>query len=215
MREGRIRLCALTKGHDPCVKLGLQQLLGVTSIGYFIGVGAQNWGTESHRNEGFKITFLETGSMAFSIESKNLERHPGHFTTTPVRDASPAIGEGFRSLGECVARWPSPQLESRMIALLNRLFLEVFVALMGTPNTTSTSAASSTPRGKSEQIRSARLQRSHWILDGSALREHQTPTGSGSRLTDVEIEKSRAFAGRIDSNKALRRITGLIESRFE
>lgn len=47
----------------------------------------------------------------------------------PVWDASPAISEAFRSLSECAALWPSPQLESRMIALLNRLFLEVLVAL--------------------------------------------------------------------------------------
>ena len=188
MRDGRIRLCALTKGHYPGIKLGPKQLPGITSIGYFSGVGAQNWGTESHRNEGLEITFLETGSMAFSVESKNYELRPGHFTTTrpwqlhklgapdigpgkihwlildvgvrrpnqewrwprwlamtdddrielskklrhtenPVWDASPAIGEAFRSLGECAARWPAPQLESRMIALLNRLFVEVLVAL--------------------------------------------------------------------------------------
>lgn len=55
---------------------------GITSIGYFSGAGAQNWGAESQRNEGLEITFLETGSMAFSVESKNYELRPGHFTIT-------------------------------------------------------------------------------------------------------------------------------------
>ena len=187
MRDGKIRLCALTKGHYPGIKLGSKQLSGITSIGYFSGVGAQNWGTESHRNEGLELTFLETGSMNFSVESKNHELRPGNFTTTrpwqlhklgapnigpgklhwlildvgvrrpnqkwhwprwlsmtdddreelenkfrhnqnAVWDASPEIAEVFRRLGECIEHWPALRLESRMIALLNRLFVEVLIA---------------------------------------------------------------------------------------
>lgn len=188
MRDGKIRLCALTRGHYPGIQLDSSQLPGINSIGYFSGSGAQNWGTEPHRNEGLEITFLETGSLKLSVESKNFELRPRQFTITrpwqlhklgtpnigpgkihwlildlgvrrpnqewrwprwlsmtnddrsdltkklrhnenPVWDASPEILEAFRALGECVASWPAPRLESRMIALLNRLFLEVLVAL--------------------------------------------------------------------------------------
>jgi AraC family L-rhamnose operon regulatory protein RhaS len=88
MRDGRIRLCAHTKGHYP----------SITTIGHFSGVGAQYWGTESHRNEGLEITFFETGSMAFSVEPKNYELRPGHFTTTRPwqlhKLGAPDIGPG-------------------------------------------------------------------------------------------------------------------------
>jgi AraC family L-rhamnose operon regulatory protein RhaS len=186
MREGKIRLCALTKCHYPGVKLAAKQLQGITSIGYFSGVGTQDWGMDPHRNEGLEITFLETGSMNFSVESKNYELRPGNFTTTrpwqlhklgapnigpgklhwlildvgvrrpnqkwhwprwlsmidddreelekklrqnqnAVWVASPEIAEVFRGLGECIDLWPSPRLESRLIALLNRLFVEVLI----------------------------------------------------------------------------------------
>jgi len=188
MRHGRIRLCALTKGHYPGIKIDPKQLPGITSLGYWSSSGAQNWGTESHRNEGLEITFLETGSMAFSVDANNYKLFRGHFTVTrpwqlhklgaphimpgklhwlildlgvrrpnqewrwprwlsmtdddraeltkelrhnekSVWNASPAICEVFRGLGECVVCWPGPQLESRMIALLNRLFVEILVVL--------------------------------------------------------------------------------------
>jgi len=188
MRDGKIHLRALTKGHYPGIPMNTSQLPSITSIGYWSCTGAQNWGTESHRNEGLEITFLETGSMAFSVDAKNYELSRGHFTITrpwqlhklgaphimpgklhwlimdlrvhrpnqewrwprwlsmtdedrmelskklrhnenPVWDASPAISEAFRDIGECVARWPGPQLESLMIALLNRLFVEILVVL--------------------------------------------------------------------------------------
>ena len=68
MRDGKIRLHALTKGHYPGIQLTPKQLQGITSIGYFSGVGTQDWGMDPHRNEGLEITFLETGSMSFSVE---------------------------------------------------------------------------------------------------------------------------------------------------
>jgi AraC-like DNA-binding protein len=47
----------------------------------------------------------------------------------PVWQATPEIIESFRGLATCVGTWPSCHLESRMIALLNRLFLEILIAL--------------------------------------------------------------------------------------
>lgn len=188
MREGKIRLQALTKGHYPGIKIGRETIPGINSIGHWSGVGAQDWGLEAHRNEGLEITFLETGAMAFSVETKNYELRPGHFTITrpwqlhqlgapnigpgmlhwlildlgvrrpnqewqwpswltltdadrreltrklrqnenPVWEASPEVAATFSGLMECVARWPGAHLESRMINLLNRLFLAVLVAL--------------------------------------------------------------------------------------
>ncbi len=47
----------------------------------------------------------------------------------PVWNASPDLAEAFRCLSDGVARWPAPQLESRMITRLNQLFLGVLTAL--------------------------------------------------------------------------------------
>lgn len=188
MRDGKIRLCALTKGHYPGIKVGRENLQGINSIGFWDGVGSQDWGLEPHRNEGLEVTFLETGTMALSVDTKNYELLSGHFTITrpwqlhklgapnigpgklhwfildvgvrrpnqewrwprwlvltdkdrkeltqklrhnenPVWNASAEVIEAFRGLAECVQHWPGPHLESRMIALLNRLFLGMLIAL--------------------------------------------------------------------------------------
>lgn len=188
IREGKIRLHALSKGHYPGLPVHRDILPGINSIGFWSGTGAQDWGLEPHRNEGLEITFLETGNMVFSVETKKYELRPGRFTITrpwqlhqlgaphigpgklhwlildlgvrrpnqdwrwpqwlaltgedrnaltsklrhnenPVWDASPEVGEAFRRLGDCVARWPASRLESRIIVLLNQLFLAVLIAL--------------------------------------------------------------------------------------
>jgi len=82
IRNGKLTLQALTKGHYPGALIQPNQLPGITSIGFWNGTGAQDWGLEEHRNEGIEITFLETGAMAFSVEAKKYELHSGHFTIT-------------------------------------------------------------------------------------------------------------------------------------
>lgn len=188
MREGKIRLFALTKGHYPGISIHRDILPGINSIGFWSGTGVQDWGLEPHRNEGLEISFLETGNMAFSVETKKYELRPGCFTITrpwqlhklgaphigpgklhwlildvgvrrpnqewrwpswltltdadrreltrklrqnenPVWEASPEVAETFCGLMECVARWPAAHLESRMINLLNRLFVALLDAL--------------------------------------------------------------------------------------
>jgi len=98
VRGGKIRLHALSKGHYPGVLLRPDQLTGITSLGFWNGTGAQDWGLEPHRNEGVEICFLETGTMAFSVEAKNFELRSGHFTITRPwqlhKLGAPNIGPG-------------------------------------------------------------------------------------------------------------------------
>jgi len=82
VRGGKIQMHALSKGYYPGVLLRPDQLPGITSIGFWNGTGAQDWGLEAHRNEGVEICFLETGTMAFSVEAKNFELRAGQFTLT-------------------------------------------------------------------------------------------------------------------------------------
>jgi len=98
VRGGKIQLHALSKGHYPGVLLQPSQLPGITSIGFWNGTAAQDWGLEAHRNEGVEICFLETGNMAFSVEAKNFELGSGHFTITRPwqlhKLGAPNIGPG-------------------------------------------------------------------------------------------------------------------------
>ena len=97
-RGGKIKLHALTKGHYPGVRLKAAELPGINSIGFWDGTSAQDWGLEAHRNEGVEITFLETGTMAFSVETKDFELRAGHFTVTRPwqlhKLGAPNIGPG-------------------------------------------------------------------------------------------------------------------------
>lgn len=98
VRGGKIQMHALSKGHYPGVVLRPDQLPGIASIGFWNGVGTQDWGLESHRNEGLEICFLETGTMAFSAEAKNFELSSGHITITRPwqlhKLGAPNIGPG-------------------------------------------------------------------------------------------------------------------------
>ncbi len=98
VRGGKIQMHALSKGHYPGILLKPEQLPGITSIGFWNGAGAQDWGLEAHRNEGLEICFLETGAMAFSVEMKHFELRSGHFTITRPwqlhKLGAPNIGPG-------------------------------------------------------------------------------------------------------------------------
>ena len=98
MRDDKIKLHALTKGHYPGIPLKSSQLPGINSIGFWDGDKAQDWGLDSHRNECIEISFLETGTMAFMVEARNFELRFGHFTITRPwqlhKLGAPNIGPG-------------------------------------------------------------------------------------------------------------------------
>lgn len=98
VRDGKIQMRGLTKGHYPGVLMRPDQLPGVNSIGFWNGTDAQDWGLETHRNEGVEICFLETGGMDFSVEANNFELRSGHFTITRPwqlhKLGAPNIGPG-------------------------------------------------------------------------------------------------------------------------
>jgi len=82
MREGKIKLYALTKGHYPGIKLPRKIIPGLNSIGFWDGAGPQQWGLNEHRNEGVEISFLETGKMAFTVDKRRFDLGPGSLTIT-------------------------------------------------------------------------------------------------------------------------------------
>jgi len=82
VRNGKIRLTALSKGHYPGVTIPNDTVPGLNSIGFWDGAGPQDWGLDVHRNEGIEIHFLETGKMAFRTDERRFDLRPGDFTIT-------------------------------------------------------------------------------------------------------------------------------------
>jgi AraC-like DNA-binding protein len=82
VRQGKISLHALTKGHYPGIPMLPSVLPGLKSIGFWDGAGAQDWGLDPHRNEGIEISFLATGFMAFTVDLQRFDLHAGSLTIT-------------------------------------------------------------------------------------------------------------------------------------
>jgi AraC-like DNA-binding protein/mannose-6-phosphate isomerase-like protein (cupin superfamily) len=98
IESGKILFHALTKGHYPGTPVPENVLSGLSSIGFWNAGGAQDWGLDTHRNEGIEIMFLETGTMAFVADDKKHNLRAGQFTITrpwqPHKLGAPNIGPG-------------------------------------------------------------------------------------------------------------------------
>ena len=96
--EGKIELHALSKGHYPGKRMNSNILPGLTNVGFWNCRGAQDWGLDSHRNEGLEIVFLETGGMGFEVDGRNHLLHAGNLTITRPwqmhKLGDPHIGRG-------------------------------------------------------------------------------------------------------------------------
>jgi AraC family transcriptional regulator, 4-hydroxyphenylacetate 3-monooxygenase operon regulatory protein len=98
VKEGKIRLQALARGHYPGVKLARNALAGVKSLGFWDADRPQDWGLDWHRNEGVELTFLESGSMHFGVDNHEFQLQPNDLTFTRPwqqhRLGKPHIGPG-------------------------------------------------------------------------------------------------------------------------
>ncbi len=72
--------------------------LGLNSIGYWDANEPQDWGLDWHRNEGIEFHFLESGTMPYAQEDKEVLLTPNHLTITRPWEAhkvgNPHIGMG-------------------------------------------------------------------------------------------------------------------------
>jgi len=98
MREGKIEVHALSKGHYPGRRMNSNELPGLASAGFWNCREMQDWGLNLHRNEGLEIVFLETGGMAFTVDGKVHSLHAGDLTLTRPwqlhKLGDPNIGRG-------------------------------------------------------------------------------------------------------------------------
>ena len=98
LREGKIEMHALSKGHYPGKRMNSNILPGLTNVGFWNCRGAQDWGLDFHRNEGLEIVFLETGGMGFEVDGRTHLLHAGNLTITRPwqmhKLGDPHIGRG-------------------------------------------------------------------------------------------------------------------------
>jgi len=98
VKEGKIDLHALSKGHYPGKRMNSNILPGLTNIGFWSCRDAQDWGLDPHRNEGLEIVFLETGGMGFEVDGNVHSLQAGHLTVTRPwqlhKLGDPNIGRG-------------------------------------------------------------------------------------------------------------------------
>jgi AraC-like DNA-binding protein/mannose-6-phosphate isomerase-like protein (cupin superfamily) len=80
--SGKVEWHGLTKGHYPGALIPRNILPRLSAIGYWDASGDPDWGEEPHRNEGVEVLFLETGTMAFTVDGKRYDLRAGQFTIT-------------------------------------------------------------------------------------------------------------------------------------
>ncbi|WP_404423558.1 helix-turn-helix domain-containing protein [Nibricoccus sp. IMCC34717] len=96
VEQGLVTMAALARGGYPGKRMESGVLSGVSTIGYWDAPVAQRWGLDWHRNEGLELTFLERGSVAFSVSAQQAKLKPGALTVTrpwqPHRVGAPHVG---------------------------------------------------------------------------------------------------------------------------
>ena len=96
-KRKKIRFKALARHTYPGDRLD-DNTLGLNSIGYWDANEPQDWGLDWHRNEGIEFHFLESGTMPYSQENKEVLLTPNHLTITRPWEAhkvgNPHIGMG-------------------------------------------------------------------------------------------------------------------------
>ncbi|WP_341215144.1 AraC family transcriptional regulator [uncultured Wocania sp.] len=93
----KLKLKALARHTYPGDRLD-KNTLGLNSIGYWDANEPQDWGLDWHRNEGIEFHFLESGTMPYSQENKEMVLQPNYLTITRPWEAhkvgNPNIGMG-------------------------------------------------------------------------------------------------------------------------
>lgn len=76
----RLQLQAMCHGHYPGKALPAHALPGLKMIGFWNAPQDQEWGLPWHFNEGIELTFLESGSLEFSVDGRECALAPDDLT---------------------------------------------------------------------------------------------------------------------------------------
>ncbi|TNJ46233.1 helix-turn-helix transcriptional regulator [Tamlana fucoidanivorans] len=97
-KRGKLKFKALARHTYPGDRLD-ENTLGLNSIGYWDANEPQDWGLDWHRNEGIEFHFLESGSMPYAQEDKEVLLTPNHLTITRPWEAH-KVGNPFIGMGK-------------------------------------------------------------------------------------------------------------------
>ena len=97
-KRKKIKFKALARHTYPGDRLD-ENTLGVNSIGYWDANEPQDWGLDWHRNEGIEFHFLESGSMPYFQENKEVLLTPNHLTITRPWEAH-KVGDPYIGMGK-------------------------------------------------------------------------------------------------------------------
>jgi len=96
-KRSKLKFKALARHTYPGDRLD-DNTIGLNSIGYWDANEPQDWGLDWHRNEGIEFHFLESGTMPYSQENKDIVLKPNYLTITRPWEAhkvgNPNIGMG-------------------------------------------------------------------------------------------------------------------------
>lgn len=96
-KRKKIKFKALSRLSYPGDELD-ENTIGLNSIGYWDANEPQDWGLDWHRNEGLEFHFLESGTMPYAQENKEVVLKPNYMTITRPWEAhrvgNPNIGMG-------------------------------------------------------------------------------------------------------------------------
>jgi AraC family L-rhamnose operon regulatory protein RhaS len=97
VKRNKLKFKALARYTYPGDRL-THDTLGLNSVGYWDANEPQDWGLDWHRNEGIEIHFLESGTMPYAQQNKEMELLPNYLTITRPWEAhkvgNPSIGMG-------------------------------------------------------------------------------------------------------------------------
>ena len=97
VKRKKLKFKALARHTYPGDRLN-ENTLGLNSIGYWDASEPQDWGLDWHRNEGIEFHFLESGTMPYAQENKEVVLNPNHLTITRPWEAhrvgNPHVGMG-------------------------------------------------------------------------------------------------------------------------
>jgi AraC-like DNA-binding protein len=82
VQASKLRHEALARGHYPGRRLARNALPGVKVVGFWDADRRQDWGLDWHRNEGFELTFLESGRLGFAVEGEAFQLKASDLTFT-------------------------------------------------------------------------------------------------------------------------------------
>ncbi len=98
LKRKKIKAKALGRHTYPGDRL-CKNTIGLNSIGYWDANEPQDWGLDWHRNEGIEFHFLESGTMPYAQENKEMVLLPNYLTITRPWEAH-KVGNPYVGIGK-------------------------------------------------------------------------------------------------------------------